>query len=118
MSGMAVITEHDENVLKVLEAITEMHEALASEEYAFEPAERRAFQENVDRMLTFYRALHLEALNGGIKRWHEVPKHHYAQHISLFAEFMNLRYGWCYPDEDFMGIMKANRHDKLIAPRR
>ena len=35
-----------------------------------------------------------------------MPKFHYGQHVSILASAGNPRVYWCYPDEDFMRIVK------------
>ena len=41
------------------------------------------------------------------KLWHEVPKFHYVWHIIFQSRIANPRFNWCYPDEDFMRVLKA-----------
>ena len=36
----------------------------------------------------------------------EVIKFHWAQHLSLQSRLGNPRFAWCFPGEDFMGILK------------
>ncbi len=38
--------------------------------------------------------------------WHQVPKFHFLEHLSLQSRFQNPKWSWTYTDEDFMGIMK------------
>ena len=68
--------------------------------YAFDPADQAEFESLVGEMLEAYRSLNLEARELGLRRWHEIPKHHFSQHIGLQSRYYNPRWGWCYPDED------------------
>lgn len=98
---------HDRDVMHVLDCLEEFYDILDSESYAFEASDQAKFEGLLDEMLTAYHALNMEAVSLGQRRWHEVPKHHYAQHVGLQSRYYNPRWGWCYPDEDFMRILKA-----------
>ena len=98
-------SDHDQDVLGMLVALEGMTDGLDSTEYNL--PDQAAFETNVNLFLVNYRALHLEARARGLVRWHEVPKFNYFQHIAILSRFMNPRLGWCYPDEDFMRIIKA-----------
>ena len=89
----------------MLVALEGMTEALQSTEYNL--PNQPKFEEDIRLFLVYYRCLHTEARERGVVRWHEVPKFHYLQHIAIFSRVMNPRLAWCYPDEDFMRIVKA-----------
>ena len=90
-----------------------MGEALEETGYVLSGEAQADFERCGNEFLVFYRALHIEAKNTNTKRWHETPKFHYLQHIIALSRYMSPRQGWCYPDEDFMRIMKATNHLRL-----
>ena len=98
---------HDRDVQTCLDACQRIYEVLECEDYLLPPSDQADFERAIDDLLLSYRALNVEARDSDTKRWHEVPKHHYLQHLALMSKFMNPRFGWCYPDEDFMRIMKV-----------
>ena len=98
---------HDRDVQTCLDACQRIYEVLECEDYLLPPSDQADFERAIDDLLLSYRALNVEARDSDTNRWHEVPKHHYLQHLALMSKFMNPRFGWCYPDEDFMRIMKA-----------
>ena len=76
-------------------------------DYTLSDEDSESFQTSIDTVLVRYRALNIEARDSNLKRWNEVPKHHFAYHLAEWASWRIPRLGWCYPDEDFMRIMKA-----------
>ena len=54
-----------------------------------------------------YQALSYRAIIAGVRRWHEVPKHHWAHHLIEQCRWGNPKWWWTYADEDFMGIIKS-----------
>ena len=98
---------HGQDVRHMLNALAQMCEALDCPDYVLPPETQATFEESATDFLHFYRSLHTEARDNGVKRWHEVPKFHFLQHIITLNRYMNPRHGWCYPDEDFMRIMKV-----------
>ena len=98
-------SERDRDILAVLESLTELYTLLESDEYVFTAAQSASFYTNVWRLLVHHRALRIAA--GDRKLWNDVPKFHYLWHVAEDARFSNPRFGWCYPDEDFMRIVKA-----------
>ena len=99
--------DHDRDVMGVLSSLTDFYDAIDSPDYAFGSPSQIRMEESLRKMLLHYRALHKEAIDADVKRWHEVPKHHYAHHIYLTGRYANPRSFWCYPDEDFMRVLKA-----------
>ena len=104
---------HDQDVKAMLHALAGMGEALEETGYVLSGEAQADFERCGNEFLVFYRALHIEAKNTNTKRWHETPKFHYLQHIIALSRYMSPRQGWCYPDEDFMRIMKATNHLRL-----
>ena len=90
----------------MLVALEGMTEALGSTDYNL--PDQPAFETNVRLFLVNYRAPHMEARERNVVRWQETPKFHYLQHIAILSRVMNPRLAWCYPDEDFMRIIKAD----------
>ena len=103
------VSFHDRDVLFLLENLTDFYQILECTDYALSDEEQTRFAKCIDDILKTYRTLQLGAIDHNRKRWTEVPKFHDAQHIALQSVYSNPRWGWCYPDEDFMRILKANQ---------
>ena len=57
-------------------------------------------------MLAHYSWLSKWAETTGAKRWNPVMKHHYTGHLALQAQWLHMRAGATYVDEDYMGRVK------------
>ena len=71
----------------------------------YHQAEKEKLRQCVEGLLTSYRALRNQA--GERLLWNETPKFHDLWHVLSTAQHTNPRWQWCYPDEDFMRIVKA-----------
>ena len=91
----------------VIDSLSSFYEKLECSDFVLSEADQEEFEGHIEAMLHHYRILHLEAKDAGQNRWHEVPKFHYLWHIGLQSRWSNPRWNWCYPDEDFMRILKA-----------
>ena len=100
-------SDHDQDVLVMLQSLVGMYRCLDHREYQLPPATQAEFVAHAEPFLLHYRVLNLEAIRDEVRRWHEVPKFHYLQHVALMSAYMNPRWAWNYADEDFMRIMKA-----------
>eukprot|EP00974_Lingulodinium_polyedra_P049958 4804866-Lingulodinium_polyedra.AAC.1 len=103
---MSMGSEHDRLVLVVVEGLMEFYQSLECKDYCLPPPAQAALEDSVAKVLHGYRALSHASAQEGLLRWHETPKHHYMQHTVLQSRVANPRWAWCYPDEDFMRIVK------------
>ena len=99
--------EEDSHISLMLTGLSNAYEALECREQRLPRANLAAFESGLDQCLVHYRWLHSSALAAHRSLWHEVPKHHFTQHVKLQASLQNPRFCWCYPDEDFMGYVKS-----------
>lgn len=99
-------SQHDKHVLVVLRSLAEFYALLDGPDYRLPARDQASLETCIAQVLGHYRALSHEAILNGVNRWHEVPKHHYLWHIGLQSRLANPRWAWCYPDEDFMRIIK------------
>ena len=97
---------HDAHVLAVLQHLERFYNILDTPGYCMPAADQTSFEQSVAKILRHYRALCLAAVADGVNRWHEVPKFHYLWHIAQQSRVVNPRWSWCYPDEDFMRVVK------------
>ena len=98
--------QHDRDVHRVLQNLAEFYDVMSSPDYCLSAADRRKLEICINGISRSYRFLQNEAIAADRNRWHEVNKHHTMQHILQHAQFSNPRFSWCYPDEDFMRIVK------------
>ena len=98
-------SDHDRDVLAVLQSLEAIYELLDVTDYVLSPEQKRKFLDMTWMFTLRYRALRAAA--GDSRRWNEVPKFHYLWHLAFDAQLTNPRFALCYPDEDFMRIMKA-----------
>ena len=98
----------DATILRMLQALTGFYAVLEAEPYIMSPAAVASLQAHVATLLEDYRSLCSWACTSvpRLNRWHEVPKHHYGQHVADQATLGNPKFSWCYSDEDFMGYLK------------
>ena len=82
------------------------YEDMECTDYALPAEGIQNVRAHLESKLQHYRALHLEAIGMELNRWDEVPKHHYAHHIYMQAQYMNPRLSWCYPDQHAIRILK------------
>ena len=102
-------SQYDLQVLECLRCLTDFYDVLSvHHEYALPVAVVNSLNASLQGVIGNYRMLSLWARAANVRRWHEVPKHHYVQHIcmQMSATHQNPKYAWCYPDEDFMGLVK------------
>ena len=97
----------DEAIVAVLEALSLFYATIECEGYRLSPQALGQVQFQMDRLLNNYRVLSVGAREVGRLLWHETPKFHYAQHVSLQSALGNPRYHWTYMEEDFMGHLKT-----------
>ena len=100
--------EEDRDILSVLDSLSAFYRIIEREPYHMSAQSVQDVQTHLDTVLYFYRKLGLSALaaHPPERRWMEVPKFHFAQHIGLQAKWGNPRWSWTYTDEDFMGHLK------------
>ena len=97
----------DSHMLQMLQGLDAALAVLNSNvEPQLPPAAVMDFQRGIETCLQHYRWLHADANARAKMIWQEVPKFHFAQHISYQAAFQNPRFSWAYSDEDFMGCIK------------
>jgi hypothetical protein len=58
-------------------------------------------------LLAHYNWLSHWAENRGLKRWNSVLKHHYTGRLCELGQFLHLRAGATFLDEDYMGRIKG-----------
>ena len=99
--------EEDLRISALLQALTQVYEAMDCHEPTLPPRDLAKFQSKMAETLHHYRWLCARAIAAHVSLWNEVPKHHYCQHLADQAAQQNPRYCWTYPDEDFMGYVKS-----------
>ena len=109
--------EEDQQISGVLKGLSKAYDAMDSTEQNLTAAQLEAFQSGLDACLGHYRWLHMNSLDRDDSQWHEVPKHHFTQHLKEQASLQNPRWCWTYPDEDFMGYVKHITESCLAGTR-
>jgi hypothetical protein len=99
-------SEDDIHIYSMLDGLATAYNSLDCTSHHLPPGNLHGFQQGLASSLVHYRWLHVQSLEADLRRWHEVPKHHYAQHIILQSVFQNPRWAWCYSDESFMNTVK------------
>ena len=101
----AVGDPHDDLVSEVLDGLVGCYVCQDAAEWTLDM--RDTMVEHLDSMAESYQQLSSMALHAvPVKRlWNEVPKHHYTMHLRLQCTWGNPRTWWCYPAEDYLGIV-------------
>ena len=97
---------HQSRVNKMLSSIVAALDCMDCDSYQLPRTQQQQLERNFTDFFFHYRHLKAEAIRDGRKRWHEVPKFHFAQHIVLQSRLQGPRWGWTYPDEDYEGLLK------------
>jgi hypothetical protein len=91
---------------RVLALLLEFY-AIAARGGIFHPPEDRERVLTIAlNMLAHYNWLSKWAETTGAKRWNTVLKHHYTGHLAQQAQWLHMRAGATYVDEDYMGSVK------------
>ena len=98
--------DQDRRIDAVLTNLATCYECFDLDSFRLPEHTQRRLKSSYEKFALEYRWLCWEALQGDIKRWHEVPNFHVGFHLVLQSRFMNPRFGWCYGDEDFEGVLK------------
>ena len=99
------------DMLAALDTLKGIYGLLESTDYVLSADQQARFLSLVWEFLVSYRCL--RAGSGDTKLLNETPKFHYLWHVAQDAQNSNPRFGWCYPDEDYMRICKETNKKQI-----
>ena len=98
-------SERDEHRLRALVHIVRFYKIVQCADVVMTSSQADEVKEAVEWHLLHYNWLHHNAVKHNVRRYVLQFKHHHLWHIACDCKFLNPRFHWCYPFEDFMGIL-------------
>ena len=111
--------EEDRHILGVLIHLQGFYDVIKSQPYQMSATAKAEVRFHMEEMLQNYRELSSAAFfaTPRRKRWKDIPKHHYCQHLSDQCQYGNPAYSWTYGDEDFMSLVKKLAESCVLGTR-
>ena len=98
-------SDHDEHRLRCLEHLANFYRIIKAAGIMLSDQEAIDVKEAIDWHLLHYNWLNQWAVSNNFRLYVIQFKHHNLWHIADHAKFLNPRFIWCYPFEDFVGIL-------------
>ena len=98
-------SDADEHRQRAIDNLAKFYRILRRASMFLTDGEYNDAKSAIEWHLLHYNWLHHDAVNRGVRLYVIQYKHHNLWHIADHAKYLNPMFIWCYPFEDFVGVM-------------